>query len=73
MAIAEGLVKSIDEEIARLTEVRTILSPVVKRGRPAGVRVKAKAKAKSRLTPDGRKRLAAAMRKRWKAAKKASK
>jgi hypothetical protein len=71
MAIAEGLVKSIDEEIARLTEVRTILSPVVKRGRPAGVRVKAK--AKSRLTPDGRKRLAAAMRKRWKAAKKASK
>lgn len=71
MALAEGLLKGLDEEIKRLTEVRRLLSPAVKRGRPKGAN--GKKKTVRRLTPEGRKKIAAAMRKRWAERKKAAK
>ena len=59
------IVKEIDAEIARLTEVRGILSG---EHRPLK-----KAAKKRNLTPEGRKRIAEAMRRRWAARKKAAK
>jgi hypothetical protein len=68
---ATGILAEIDKEIARLTAARKLLandSPEVpvKRGpgRPRG--------GKRKLSPEGRKRIADAMKKRWAERKKQS-
>jgi len=76
MGLAEILVE-IDNEIARLTEARGLLTggTVVKRGpgRPkAATGVAKQAKKKRNLSPEGRKRIAEAVRRRWAAQKKAA-
>lgn len=64
------IVQEIDAEIARLQQARALLSegnivPEKKRsaGRPAGSKVTKR--RKHRLSAEGRKRIADAMRKRW--------
>lgn len=85
MAILDILV-TIDSEIARLQQARTLLTdgiaPVAKRspGRPKKTAVvaapvtatPAKKKVKRKLTPEGRKRIAEAVKRRWAAQKKTS-
>lgn len=84
----ETILAQIDSEIARLTQVRSLLAstgkvahPGIKRkpGRPAGkasakIATQAAGKTKKRrtLSPEARKRIAEAQRKRW-AAQKAKK
>ena len=76
MGLTEILAE-IDQEIARLTQARALLSggTVVKRGpgRPkANIAVVKPTKKKRNLTPEGRKRIAEAVRRRWAAQKKAA-
>jgi hypothetical protein len=84
MGVAEILV-TIDQEIAQLQQARALLTggaaPVAKRkaGRPrktAAVAVPAakpaKRKKKRNLSPEGRKRIAEAVKKRWAAQKAAA-
>jgi hypothetical protein len=79
MGVSE-ILASIDREIALLEQARTLLSGGVatkKVGRPKknplAVPVAGKKKAKKRnLTPEGRKRIAEAVKRRWEAQKKAS-
>jgi hypothetical protein len=76
----DNLLVQIDAEITRLEQARALLSGRVaraekKRGRPAGV-VKAAgkpAKKKRNISPEGRARIAAAVKARWAAQKKAAK
>ncbi|HEY1254061.1 MAG TPA: hypothetical protein VGF01_04715 [Terracidiphilus sp.] len=82
-----NLISEIDAEILRLQEARALLtgasSPVAKkRGRPAGTGkavmaavkpAKAVKKAKRKLSPEGRARIAAAAKARWAALKKSAK
>lgn len=70
MQVSEILAE-IDKEIARLQQVRSLLAGEAtgaKRGRPKKIAtitaVKAPAK-KRKLTPEGRKRIADAMKRRW--------
>lgn len=87
MSIAT-LISTIDAEIAKLHQARTLLSGTAtpaakKRGRPAKVTgaagaVKAASakpvkKKKRNLSPEGRARIAAAAKARWAAVKKAAK
>lgn len=74
------IVSEIDQEIARLTNARNALlsiagaAPVAaRRGRPKGSKNPAAASAakKHGISPEGRKRIAEAMKRRW-AAKKAA-
>ena len=73
-----SIIVEIDKEIARLQEARTLLSgePVrAKRGRPKSTGVskpapRKKATRKHRLSPEGRKRIAEAMKSRWAERKK---
>jgi uncharacterized protein YciW len=79
------LISNIDAEIARLQQARTLLSGAAspaakKRGRPAkaagaegAVKAAAKPVKKERnLSPEGRARIAAAVKARWAAQKKAA-
>ena len=66
------IVKEIDAEIAKLQQARALLagSQTVKsgRGRPKGSKNVASAsprKTKHKLSPEGRKRIADAMKRRW--------
>jgi hypothetical protein len=76
----ESLIAKIDAELARFQQVRALLSGGAapagkKRGRPAGV-VKAAGKPvkkKRNISPEGRARIAAAVKARWAAQKKAAK
>ncbi len=80
----KDIVAQIDEEIERLQQARSLLAvsgisvalPVVRRGRPkknAGTPMLSKpAKKKRNLTPEGRARIAEAVKRRW-AAQKANK
>jgi hypothetical protein len=83
-----NLISEIDAEIARLEQARSLLSGAAsptpkKRGRPAkaaeaAVAVKAVAakpvkKNKRKLSPEGRARIAAAVKARWAAQKKVAK
>jgi hypothetical protein len=71
----ESTLALIDAEIARLTQVRSLLASTGKvslkpAGRKAGkavapVKAKSKAKAKRVLSPEARARIAEAQRKRW--------
>ena len=83
MALSEVL-STIDNEIAILQQARALLSggttAIVRRspGRPRKTAVVAApvatkpAKKKRKLTPEGRKRIAEAVKKRWAAQKKAA-
>jgi hypothetical protein len=79
MAIAE-ILASIDLDLAKLQQAKTLLSggaaPAAKRkpGRPKKVavfapKVEKPAKKKRKLSPEGRKRIAEAVKKRWAAQK----
>jgi hypothetical protein len=75
----DNLIVEIDAEIARLEQARTLLSGAAspatkKRGRPAGAvkavkaaakPAKAAKKAKRNISPEGRARIAAAVKARW--------
>lgn len=78
MAI-ESILAQIDEEIAKLTQIRALLattgSAQKKITEPKSTKALAKAKGKKRrvLSPEARKRIADAQRKRWAAQKAKSK
>ena len=71
------ILSELDSEIARLQQIRTALSGVTskdiaeapRRGRPKGSKNTASSssttKPKRQLSPEGRKRIAEAMKKRW--------
>jgi hypothetical protein len=67
------ILSEIDAEIARLQQARSALTAIAggtvapKRGRPKGSvnKKSAKASRKRNLTPEGRKRIAEAMKRRW--------
>ena len=73
------IIAQLDTEIARLQEVKSILSgtttPKAKRGRPnkASIAVIAPVAAKRILSPEARARIAAAQKARWAKVKKAKK
>lgn len=72
-----GILAEIDQEIAKLTQARALLSDgtVAKRGpgRPkANIAVAKPTKKKRNLSPEGRKRIAEAVKRRWAAQKKAA-
>jgi len=75
------ILAEIDQEIARLEQARTLLagesSPAVKKTRKAksavvGSDAPVKRKKKRNLSPEGRKRIAEAVRRRWELQKKAA-
>jgi len=73
------ILAEIDLEISRLEQARTILagenSPAVKKTRKAkstGTEAPVKRKKKRNLSPEGRKRIAEAVRRRWELQKKAA-
>ena len=84
----DNLISEIDAEIARLNDARALLAGVTttrKRGRPAKTAKAAKAvkaaakpakaakkKAKRNISPEDRARIAAAVKARWAAQKKAA-
>jgi hypothetical protein len=78
MAI-ESILAQIDEEIAKLTQIRSLLATTgtaaKKAAGPKAKKTAAKAKGKKRrvLSPEARKRIADAQRKRWAAQKAKSK
>jgi hypothetical protein len=77
MAI-ESILAQIDEEIAKLTQIRALLSSGFSTKKAVELKVKKapeKAKGKKRrvLSPEARKRIADAQRKRWAAQKAKSK
>jgi hypothetical protein len=78
MAI-ESILAQIDEEIAKLTQIRSLLSTTgvaaKKVALPKAKKTAAKAKTRKRrtLSPEARKRIADAQRKRWAAQKAKSK
>lgn len=75
MQVSEILLE-IDKEIARLQQVRSLLAgetPKTRRGRQksaASTPAPAKKAAKRKLSPEGRKRIAEAMKRRWAERKK---
>ncbi len=85
MGVSE-IVKSVDREIALLKQVRALLSgptgaaPRKPAGRPkkamatsaAQTPAKKVARKKRRLTPEGRKRIAEAVKRRWETQRKAA-
>ncbi len=71
-----GIIAQIDAQISKLQQARALLAgtqtaSVGRRGRPKGSKnataavVPAKKAAKRKLSPEGRKRIADAMKKRW--------
>jgi hypothetical protein len=78
MAI-ESILAQIDEEIAKLTQIRNLLTntAAIARKVPGSKATKAPAKSKGKkrhvLSPEARKRIADAQRKRWAAQKAKSK
>ena len=70
------IVAELDQEIARLKEAKALLaggSAARKRGRPRGSTNSSHAKrgGKRKLTPEGRKRISEALKRRWAAQRKA--
>lgn len=67
------IVAELDQEIARLKEARALLAGGAagrKRGRPKGSS-NAAGRSKRKLTPEGRKRISEALKRRWAAQRKA--
>lgn len=79
MGITE-ILATVDREIALLQQVRALLggsatAPKRRAGRPrkaAPVAMKTPKKSKRRLTPEGRRKIAEAVKRRWAAQKKAA-
>ena len=70
MGVSEILAQ-IDHEIAALQHARAVLTgEVPSAGAPAGTRTAFKRSKKRRLTPEGRKRIAEAVKRRWAEQKK---
>jgi hypothetical protein len=75
----ESILSQIDAEIARLTQVRSLLANIgtvaVPAGKPSGKKSPAKAARRKKrvLSPEARKRIADAQRRRWAAQKAKSK
>jgi hypothetical protein len=70
------MVQVLDEEIARLTEARNLLSgssTIVKRRRAGATHKAAKPVRKRRMSAEGRARIARATKRRWAAWRKANK
>jgi hypothetical protein len=67
----EEIIQRLDEEISRLQSARSVLLPV-KLGRPAGSHRKVTVRRR-KMSEEGRKRIAAAMRKAWAKRRKAAK
>jgi len=65
------IITELESQIARLKEARTLLAGggpgTKKRGRPAGT---GKRGGKRRLSPEGRKRISEALKRRWAARRK---
>jgi hypothetical protein len=62
------IVAELERQIARLKEARTLLADQAgakRRGRPPGKTSAARARRKHRLTPEGRKRISEALKRRW--------
>lgn len=69
-----SILEAIDEEIARLREVRALLvQNVVPASTKKSGRKAAKKTTKRTMSPEGRAKIAEGQRKRWAAAKKAAK
>jgi hypothetical protein len=72
-----GILSELDTEIAKLKQARALLTDGMKRGlgRPKTVEVAAVGTSSKRkpnkITPEGRKRIAEAVKRRWAAQKKA--
>jgi hypothetical protein len=69
------LIAEIDAEIARLQQVKSLLTDTITK-RSAGrskISEAASARQKRRLSPEARERIAAAQRKRWATVKRAAK
>jgi hypothetical protein len=72
MSIEDSILTQIDAEIARLTEARKLLQKAGRVKLPAAIvanTTKKKAHKKHVLSPEARKRIADAQRKRWAATK----
>jgi hypothetical protein len=67
------ILSTIDADIARLQQVRALLTGSGKGGRGRKSVTMLSARPKRTLSPEGRKRIAEAQRKRWAARKKAAK
>jgi hypothetical protein len=67
------ILSTIDADIARLTQARTLLTSPGNSGRGIKPLTMLSAKPKWTMSPEGRKRIADAQRKRWAAQKKAAK
>lgn len=66
------IIAELEQEIARLKEARALLagdSPARRRGRPKGS-AKQKQGRKRHLTPEGRRRIREALKRRWAAQRK---
>ena len=64
------IIAEIDAQIAKLQQARTLLAGTAQSsgrgpGRPKGTASKSAAPRKRKLSPEGRKRIADAMKKRW--------
>lgn len=68
------ILTQIDREIAQLKQARALLSgeKEPKRGKNSAAAAKKTVKKKRNLTPEGRKRIAEAVKRRWEAQKKAA-
>lgn len=72
MGVAE-ILKHIDQEIAHLQQARALLNGgVAKTSKASGTSVAKNGKKKRRLTPEGRKRIAEAVKRRWEKQRKAT-
>jgi uncharacterized protein (DUF2384 family) len=73
---SKSIIDAIDEEIARLREVRSLLartSRIADSTQVPKAKAAAKKSTKRRLSPEARARIAEAQRKRWATARKAKK
>lgn len=73
MGVAE-IIASVDRQIALLEQARALLAgeKTGKRAGKAAAAAQPKNKKKRRLTPEGRKRIAEAVKRRWEAQRKAA-
>jgi hypothetical protein len=70
---SNNILKLIDAEIARLQQVRSLLSQTRVVSATQTTRAKSNPGKKRKLTPEGRARIAEAVKRRWAAAKKSAK
>jgi hypothetical protein len=66
------ILAQIDREIAQLQQARALLNGSAKSGRKSAFGAKPFAHKKRRLTPEGRRRIAEAVKRRWAEQKKAA-